>query len=188
MSGLTFPETYSNKDWPRRVKQAFDRQGQRIDALELLASQQTGWASYAHSGASQALTANTDTILTNDAGTVLDTQKPSDISAFYNGSVITGRNGDGLGVHLQLTFTPDDGTASMLQIWVEIGGSFGPLFTEMFPITLGSGMAHMLSHNFFAYTAATWEANGGTIYVRSDGPGVITGKIFDFHRLHKARS
>lgn len=183
----TIPESYVNKDWPRKVKQVVEGQGRRLAALETLLAQGSGWASYIHTGGSQALAANTDAVLSNNAGTVLETQKPSDIAAFYNGSVITGRNGDGLGAHLQLTFTPDDGTASMLQIWVDIGGGFGKLFTGTFPITLGSGMAHMLSHNFFAYNGATWEANGGTVYVRSDGPGVITSKIFDFHRLHKAR-
>lgn len=186
MTGLTFPESYANKDWPRRVKQAFDQQLSRIETLEALVSQKTGWASYVDGASPQALAANTDTILTNNMAAVIEVQKPSDVAAFYDGTVITGRNGDGLGAHIQLTFTPDDGVASMLTIWVDIGGGFGKLFFGSFPITLGSGMAHMLSHNFFAYNGATWAANGGTVYVRSDGPGVITGKVFDFHRLHKA--
>lgn len=188
MNRPIIPETYRNTDWPRKVKQAFEWLDKRLSAAENLSSVQSGWASYIDGGSPQALAANTDTILANDAGTVLDSQKPSDIAEFYDGTVIVGRNGDGLGVHVQLTFTPDDGTASMLWIWVDIGGAFPPLFTATFPVTLGASMDHSFSHSFFAYNAATWEANGGTVYVRADGPGVITGKIFDFHRLHKART
>lgn len=33
MTTPVIPETYANKDWPRKVKQAVDAQGKKIDAV-----------------------------------------------------------------------------------------------------------------------------------------------------------
>lgn len=33
MTTPVIPETYQNKDWPRKVKQAVDAQGKKIDAV-----------------------------------------------------------------------------------------------------------------------------------------------------------
>ncbi len=64
----------------------------------------TGWASYTDTtyvdaGTAWTLSADTDTILPNNKGIAIEFQMPPDIDTFYDGSVITGRNGDNLDVN-----------------------------------------------------------------------------------------
>lgn len=147
----------------------------------------TGWAAYVHTGAAQAIAADTETALVNDAGAKLEGQQPIDVASLYDGAVVTGRNGDSIMVGVEFTFTPDDGTASMLRLSIDIGGGIGKLYPEEFPITSGAAVEHKVSYHPPAYTLDTWEANGGTLKVETDGPGVITGVRYVIHRLHKAR-
>ena len=151
------------------------------------AAQLTGWAAYVHTGDPQAITANIDTALTNNAGSVIETQKPTDIASFYDGAVITGRIGDSIMAGVEFTFTPSDGVASMLSVCIDIGGAIGKLYVEEFPITNGAEVPHRISYHPPAYTLDTWQANGGTVTVRADGPGVVTATRYVIHRLHKAR-
>jgi head-tail adaptor len=147
----------------------------------------TGWAAYTHNGAAQTLLADTKVLLTNNSGVKIETQKPADIADLYDGTVITGRVGDSIMAGIEFTFTPSDGSASSLSINIDIGGGFGELYAEEFPITNGGGVAHRISYHPPAYTLDTWAANGGTVEVMADGPGVITGTRYVIHRLHKAR-
>lgn len=147
----------------------------------------SGWAAYVHTGSGQSLSAATKATLTNDAGTVIETQKPSDIDDFYASGLITGREGDAIAVAIELTFTPDDGTASNLYMAIDIGGSVGEIYPKDFPITGGASVDHKISYDIAAYTLDTWEANGGAVKVEADGPGVVTGVRYVIHRIHKAR-
>lgn len=147
----------------------------------------SGWGAYYHTGSSQSLSAATKATLTNNAGTTIETQKPSDISAFYASSLITGREGDGIAVGIELTFTPDDATASNLYIAIDIGGSVGEIYPKDFPITGGASVAHKISYNITAFTLDTWELNGGAVKVEADGPGVVTNVRYVIHRIHKAQ-
>ena len=72
-----------------------------------------GWASYVDNvhvdlGSAQVLVTDTDTVLNNNAGTVVDSQKPYDITEFYNGTTkkIIGRNGDNLDLMIYFTAVP----------------------------------------------------------------------------------
>lgn len=169
-----------------------DDQGEEIDLSGLspipdARVSYTGWAAYVHTGAAQALTANIEVALVNNAGTVIDPQIPPDTGALYDGTVITGREGDSIITTVELTFTPTDGTASNLTVAIDIGGAVGKIYHEEYGILNGAGVAHRISYRAPAYTLDTWEANGGTVKVCSDGPGSITAVRYVIHRLHKAR-
>lgn len=154
--------------------------------LTLFTNQLTGWGAYVNTAAAQAIVATTSTALVNNAGTVIETQKPSDIATFYTAGKITGREGDGILINIELTFTPSSGLASYLRVSIDIGGAVGEIYIREFSTVLGSGIGHALSYSTGAYTLDTWEANGGTIKVYSDGPGTISGVRYVIHRLHKA--
>lgn len=161
--------------------------GTVIEGSRIAPNEYTGWAAYVHTGASQSLVADTDTALINDAGSKIESQQPADVLALYDGSVITGRQGDSIMVGVEFTFTPSDGTASMLSVCIDIGGAIGKLYVEEFPITNGASVPHKISYHPPAYTLDTWPANGGTVTIRSDGPGSVTAVRYVIHRLHKAR-
>jgi len=147
----------------------------------------TGWAAYVHTGAVQTLTAGNKVPLVNNSGSVIETQKPADIVHLYDGTVITGRNGDSIMIAVEFTFTPSDGDSSELSVNIDIGGSVGELYAESFPITQGQDVPHKVSYHPPAYTLDTWTANGGFVEVRCDGPGAISTVRYVIHRLHKAR-
>lgn len=157
-----------------------------------LANQQTGWASYVdtqypNSGAPFTLTANTDTLLPNNAGTVIDSQKPADITAFYDGTVITGRNGDNLDIMIYFKAVPSV-VNQWLDIWIDIGGTVGELYRQTFNFPRGAGTERGILYALpSAYTLGTWEANGGSVYVRSNASCDIYRINYNFDRSHKAR-
>lgn len=158
----------------------------RATDLETIANG-SGWAVYVNTAGAQTLTASTKVALVNNAGTKITTQHPIDVAALYDGTVITGRTGDSIGIGLELTFTPSSGVASSLYLAIDIGGGVGEIYPRDFAILKGSGVAHRISYVTMAYTLDTWAANGGTIRVESDGPGDITAVRYVIHRLHKAR-
>ena len=147
----------------------------------------TGWGEYTHTGSTQSLTASTKAALVNNKGGVLEVQKPTDVGTLYDGTVITGRNGDSILGVIEMTFTPDDAVASNLFVAIDIGGAVGEIYPEDFTIALGAGLPHIIRYAPPAYTLNTWEANGGTIRVEADGDGVISDVRYVIHRLHKAR-
>ena len=156
-----------------------------------LTNQQTGWASYVDTqytiGSPFTLTANTDTVLPNNAGTVIDSQKPSDITSFYNGTTITGRNGDNLDIMIYFRAVPS-AVNQWIEIWIDIGGTVGELYRQTFDFPRGSGVERGILYALpSAYTLNTWEANGGTVYVRSNASVDIYSINFNFDRSHKAR-
>jgi hypothetical protein len=153
--------------------------------LYTFTGQMTGWASYVHTGAAQALLANTKVTLTNNAGTILEPQKPDDIAAFYSGGLVTGRNGESIIIGVNIVFTPSSALASTLYMAIDIGGSIGEIEPADFSILKGSGVAHRINYTKAPYMGATFAANGGAIKVMSDGPGEITGTVYLIHRLHK---
>ena len=148
----------------------------------------SGWGAYVHTGAMQTLAAGVKVTLTNNAGSVIETQKPADIATFYDGSVITGREGDGVAIGVELTFTPSSGAASLITVAIDIGGAVGELYVQEYTILHGSGVAHKVAYVANAYQLDTWEANGGLVKVLADGPGSVTLVRYVIQRLHKAVS
>ena len=157
-----------------------------------LVNQQSGWASYvdtAHVNAGTAFTipANTDTLVPNNAGTVIDSQKPTDITTFYDGTVITGRNGDSLDMMLYFKAIPSQ-VNQYIDIWVDIGGAIGELYRQTFSFPRGAGVERGILYSLpSAYTLGTFAANGGTVYARSNATVDIHSINYNFDRSHKAR-
>ena len=150
----------------------------------------SGWGSYNDtqypSGSPFSVTADTDTALPNNKGNVIESQKPSDVTTFYDGTVITGRNGDNLDIQIYFKATPS-AQNQWLDVWIDIGGSVGELYRQTFSFPRGSGVERGIMYSLAsAYTLNTWEANGGTIYVRSNASITLHSIVYNFDRSHKA--
>lgn len=154
-------------------------------------NRQTGWASYVDTqyiDAASAVTvpADTDFVLPNNAGTVLEVQKPAYIPTYYNGSVILGRTGDALDIMIYFKAIPSAAN-QWLDVWIDIGGSIGELYRQTFSFPRGAGTQRGVLYALpSAYTLGTWEANGGTVYVRSGDPVDIHSINFNFDTTHRA--
>lgn len=151
----------------------------------------TGWASYTDtqysSGSPFNLTANTDTVLPNNAGTSVKTQIPTDVTDFYSGGLITGREGDAIDIMIYFKAKPSAADQE-IDVWIDIGGSVGELYRQTFSFPKGSGVERGILYALpSAYTLNTWETNGGTVYIRSDAACEIYDINFNFDRTHKAR-
>lgn len=156
--------------------------------VPLLMGSSTGWGTYNDTAGAQSLAASTSATFTVNAGTSITSYEPDDVTAFWDSSTntITGREGDAIMVKVQSVYTPDDATASDIAFSVDIGGAVGVVEYQDFALIKGAGVAHRLSWTFLAYTLDTWEANGGTIKVESDGPGDLTEKRVLIARVHRA--
>lgn len=150
----------------------------------------TGHASYTDTaysvGSPLTLLAGVDTVLPNNSGVIYDDEKPDDITTFYNGTKITGRDGDGLAIMIYFKATPSTSN-SELDIWIDIGGGIGELYrqTIYFRGATKKGVLYALPA---AYTRATWESNGGTVYVKSSVNMTVYGMNFNILRTHKSKN
>jgi hypothetical protein len=150
----------------------------------------TGWGSYNDTQYTSAspfsVAADTDTILPNNKGNTIEIQKPEDVVTFYDGTVITGRNGDSLDIMIYFKAVPSLWD-QWLEIWVDIGGSVGELYRQAFNFPRGGGIERGLTYSISSgYTLDTWEANGGTVYVRTNAALDIYDIVYNFDRSHKA--
>lgn len=149
----------------------------------------TGWARYSDTQYTEAspffLPANTDTILPNNAGTVLDDEKPRDIPSFYAGGKITGRVGDGILIRVDLTVKPTSALSEFIDIWFDIGDGNDRIFPELKTFPKGNGIERRISLTSSGYTLDTWSANGATLYVRSNGPVSIYDISYTITRTHR---
>lgn len=146
----------------------------------------TGWGQYVNTAATQTIVANVAEPLENNAGTIIETQKPYDIDTFYDGTVITGRNGDGVAIGIEFTYTPTSGSATSVSVVIDIGGAVGEVYKMEFPVLHGTSVPHKISYNVAAYTLDTWEANGGTVIIEADADGDIDDVRYVIHRIHRA--
>ena len=138
----------------------------------------SGWAVYFNKAGPQLVQGNTETTLIIDGAAKIETQKPSDIESFFTANKITGRNGDGLSLTIEFSFTPDDGNTSEMSVWIDIGGNIGWLGYKTFQLTRGAMLPHPITFEIASgYTLDTWEANGGLIKFKADGSGTIKGPL-----------
>lgn len=157
-------------------------------------NQFTGWSDYSDNtyttGSPFLLTtASGVSDLPNDAATVNESQKPIDISTFYDGTTITGRQGDGLNITIEFKCRPDGaGADPRLLVYIDIGGVVPPLYNRNFFLNKGNGVEHFFLSSFNAYTLDTWQANGGTVKIQAFNEDI---EIYDIRyvltRTHKAR-
>lgn len=157
---------------------------------------QTGWAQYDDTQYTNlspfTVTSGSKVTLPNNAGSVIESQMPTDISEMYDESnqIITGRNGDGLALIVEFKASPlMNVTGGRVRVTIDIGGSVGEIYPFEFLLTRGVGVEHYVLYSVAsAYTLDTWEANGGTVKVECIGTGA---NIYDIRyvltRTHKAR-
>lgn len=150
----------------------------------------SGWGAYGDTqytvGSPFALAANTDTALPNNGLNAIESQKPIDIVTFYDGTVITGRDGDGISITFEFKAVPGSTTNTYVEIWIDIGGTVGELYRRTLSFSKGAG-TYSLNASFTGYTLGTWEANGGTVYVRSNTTVDMYAIRYILTRTHKAR-
>lgn len=160
------------------------------DVRDIVASlDDTGWAQYRDTQYTSAsplvLSPDTDTILPNNAGLVLDAEIPSDVTSFYNGSVVTGRDGDGITISVNLTARPTAGSTTILETWFDIGGAIGAIYRRLVSFPKGPGVERPINFTVTGYTLNTWEANGATAYVRANGPVEVYDIDYIITRTHR---
>lgn len=167
----------------------FDKPSVTALALDTLT---TGWAAYTDTqyvdaGTAFTLPADTDTVLPNNAGSKIETQMPPDVTTFYDGTAITGRDGDSLDFMIYFKAVPSVQN-QWLEMWVDIGGSVGELYRQTFSFPRGLGVERGILYSLSSgYTLNTWEANKGTVYIRSNAALDIYGININLDRSHKAR-
>lgn len=154
----------------------------------------TGWAVYNDtqytSGSPFALAGDSvQRTLPNNAASKIETQKPTDVDTFYDavGQKITGRNGDGILITVELTGRPTTATATFLEVTVDIGGAVGDIYPRTMTFPKGNGVPRTHSFTVAGYTLDTWEANGGTVEVASNANIDLYGVRYIITRTHKAR-
>lgn len=156
-------------------------------------SDYTGWADYVDDTYTSAspliLVASTKVTLPNNAMTVRDSQKPIDVTTFYDSatSTITGRNGDGINIGIEFKARPTSAATTRLTVAIDIGGAVGEIYTRDFVLAKGNGVEHYYLSSFSAYTLGTWETNGGTVKIVSTAGAEIYDIRYVITRTHKAR-
>ena len=151
----------------------------------------SGWGSYVDTaytfGSPFAVLAATDTLLPNNKGTVIETQKPTDVATFYSGAVINGQDGDGLLITLEMKIVPTNAGTDTVDIWFDIGGTVGQLFRRVWTFPKGTGVIRPISFTVSVYTLDTWAANGATAYIRGNNTLSVYDIKYVITRTHKAR-
>jgi len=164
-----------------------------ITGTEIAVTSLSGWADYTDTtyttGSPFTLTTAAGSVeLPNNAGTIRDTEKPSDMTSFYDGTTITGVNGDAYSIDIEFKVRPTSPSADVrLNVLIDIGGVVGEIYPRDFSLTKGNGIEHYYLSSFLYYTLDTWETNGGTVKVQAFNSDV---EIYDiryvFVREHKS--
>jgi hypothetical protein len=157
----------------------------------------TGWGNYSDTQYTDVsplpVLADTDTVLPNNKGSVIESQKPTDVSTFYDGSVITGRNGDDIIISIDFFITPTNVNTTLCEVWLDITGGTGVpanlanLYRREFSFAKGVDEERKVSFSQSGYTLNTWEANGAVVKIRTNGAATIHGASYIIKRTHKAR-
>jgi len=168
----------------------------RVGGLLEKITSTSGWADYVDTEYSSvapfSLLADTDSLVPNNAGTVVDTQKPYDVTTFYDGSVITGRNGDAISITVDLTALPTSASTTYIEIWFDItGGTETPtalanLYKRIISFPKGNGIERPVNFTVSGYTLNTWETNGAVVKIRANGTCDIYDIRYVITRMHKA--
>lgn len=156
----------------------------------------TGWGAYADTQYTQssqfAVTAVT-TNLPNNKGSVIESQKPTDVTTFYDGTTILGRNGDGILITVEFFITPTNANTSLVEVWLDLTGGTGTpanlanVYRRPFTFPKGTGVERKISFTVAGYTLDTWEANGAVVKILTDNTATVYGASCIITRTHKAR-
>ena len=161
--------------------------GDLRDAVDSLNN--AGWAQYADTqytvSSPFSLSADTDTLIPNNSGATITTYLPSDVTSFYDGSTISGRTGDSGNITVTFKALPTSANTTFIEVWFDIGGSEGELYRTLFSFPKGNGVLRTISLSQGYYNLSTWEANGATMYVRSNGTANIYGVRYVIDRTSR---
>lgn len=150
-----------------------------------------GWGHYTDtqytSGSPLSLVADTTYNMPNNKGTVIETDIPSDITTFYDGTTITGRDGDGILINVSLTVNPTI-LATYLEVWLDVGGGNPPLYINSFSFPRGAGVDHPINFTISGYTPEDWETNGGVIKLKSGSAATLFGVDYIISRPSRSWS
>lgn len=126
--------------------------------------------------------------LPNNAATIYDTQKPSTIPTFYDGTKIVGIDGNFYNITVEFSVRPTSAANDIrVQTSIDIGGAVGEIYYRDFSLTKGNGNEHFYSASFLFYSRDTFEANGGTVKIRTlNGPVEIYNIRYVFALTHNA--
>lgn len=157
----------------------------------------TGWGNYVGTEYTSAspfiVLANTDAPLPNNSLAGIESQKPTDVTTFYDGTVITGRNGDDIIISIEFNIVPTSVNTTLCEVWIDITGGTGVpaslsnLYRRPFSFPKGNGVERKISFTQSGYTLNTWEANGGVVKIRTNGSAEIYDVSYIIKRTHKAR-
>jgi hypothetical protein len=157
----------------------------------------TGWGNYSDTQYTSAspisISGGVDITLPNNKLNSIETQKPTDITTFYDGVTIPGRNGDGILISIEFTIKPTNVATTLCEAWIDITGGTGSpvnlanLYRRPFNFPKGVGIERKISFSHAGYTLDTWEANGGVVKIRTDGAADVYDVSYIITRTHKAR-
>lgn len=100
---------------------------------------------------------------------------------------ITGRNGDGLAVTIDFVALPTNAGTTYLECWIDIGGAVGEIYKRIVSFPKGNGVVRPINFTVDGYTLDTWEANGGTVYVKANNTADLYNIRYVLTRTHMAR-
>lgn len=104
----------------------------------------SGWASYVdtqypNSGAAYSLAADTTVTLPNNAGTIIQGQKPYQLDTFYDGTKIIGHLNDAVAFLAFFKCVPTN-PAQFVDIWIDIGGEIDEIYRRTYGFAKGAGV------------------------------------------------
>ena len=156
-------------------------------------AQITGWGSYTDtlytSVSPLVLTGGAAYVnLTNNKGSFLETQKPTDVDTFYDGTTITGRFGDSIMITISFAVKPTTNQSTRVTVIPDIGGVVGEItdYEKDETFSKGLNIVQRYLNSFGAYTYDTWEANGAQLKIKADQNAEIYNIRYLINRLHKA--
>ena len=156
-------------------------------------SDHTGWGDYVDgtytSAAPLSLAGAVKVTLPNDATTIRESQKPIDVTTFYDGTTqtVTGRDGDAINLVIEFKARPTTASVTRLTLSIDIGGAVGEIYPNTFVMSKGQNEEHFYLKTISAYTLGTWETNGGTIKIEASQAAEVYDIRYVITRTHKAR-
>jgi len=153
-----------------------------------------GWASYVDtlhtSGTPQTITEGvTPVLLTNNAGTVINSQLPDGVVKLFDSATTKIRpvqENDFNSVDIMFT-VKNSVTNGFFTVYIDIP-TLGTRFEQLFVCPKTAGTAMGVNYSFHHYVSAQFAANGGTIYiVANSGNLQIYEKQYRFSKLINAK-
>lgn len=149
----------------------------RIISLESSIGQPVYWADYVDTAltpaAPLALAANTRTVVPNNglSGPRIN-EGPVPL---YNpaNNTVTGINGETRLITIEFTIKPTAAGTTYADIDFDIGGTIGAIYKNTLSFPKGTNVERQYSKTFLVYTLGTWEANGATLNIETNGPAEL---------------